>query len=386
MILGALVDVGLDPEDLRAEMAKLGVEGYELRFGRAMKHHLDAADVDVVVHEHVHGRTAAEIMRIIEESKLDPWVRQRAARVVRRLAEAEAKIHGSTVDQIHLHEVGGIDCIVDICGAVAGLRLLGVEKVFCSPLPLSRAYVSFSHGTWPAPAPATLELLRGTPVASLDVEGETLTPTGAAVLTTLAEGYGGVPAMRLDRVGYGAGKKTFAQPIPNALRVLVGEAADAAPAPAETLTLLETSIDDMPPEWYEHVMDTLFARGALDVVLIPVQMKKNRPATLLSVLCAPGKVPALLETLYRETTTLGVRAARVERYPLDREMREVETPWGAVPVKVGRLGAEAVTLSPEYEACRRLAREKGVSLKRVYSAAQAAAAGELGDKEWGPIH
>jgi len=235
---------------------------------------------------------------------------------------------------------------------------------------------------WPAPGPATVELLKGAPIVPLDVEGETLTPTGAAILTTLADGYGGVPAMRLERVGYGAGKRTFEKPIPNALRVLIGEAPDAEALPAaEVLALLETNIDDMPPEWYEHAMDLLFAAGALDVYLTPIQMKKNRPATLVSALCRPEQAQVLLGILYRETTTLGVRVSRVERYPLEREMRSVETSWGSVPVKVGRIGGDAVTFSPEYEACRVIAREQGIPLKEVYAAAQSAAWRELDDKE-----
>lgn len=377
MILGALIDAGLDPDDLRRELEKLPVGGYELRVGRAMKQHLDATDVDVVVHDHVHERKAAEIERIVAESGLDPQVRARAARVVRRLAEAEAHIHGRTVDQIHLHEVGGIDCIVDICGAIAGLHLLGIEKVYCSPLPISRGFVTFSHGTWPVPGPAALELAREAPLVPLELDEETLTPTGAAILTTVAEAYGYAPPMRLERVGYGAGKKTFAKPIPNVLRLLLGEATGTTGgATRETLSLLETNVDDMPPEWYEHVMDRLFARGALDVYLVPAQMKKSRPATLLCVLCTPGQTEGMLDVLYRETSTLGVRVSQIERHALAREFVEVTTPWGTVPVKIGRWREEAVTFSPEYEACRRIAREKEIPLKAVYSWAQAAARGE----------
>ncbi len=373
MILGALVDAGLDPDDLRRELAKLPISGYELRFGRAMKQHIDAADVDVVVHEHVHERKAAEIEAIVAGSSLDPEVRAVAARIVRRLAEVEAHVHGTTVEEIHLHEVGGVDCIVDICGAVAGLHLLGVEKVFCSPLPVSRGFVSFSHGTWPVPGPAALELARGVPLVPLELDEETLTPTGAAILTTVAQEFGTLPPMRLEQIGYGAGKKTFAKPIPNVVRLLLGEAMGAGAGSRQTLSLLETNIDDMPAEWYEHVMDVLFSRGALDVYLLPAQMKKNRPATLLGVLCPPDRVEKMLDTLYRETTTLGVRIHRVERCAADREMREVQTPWGPVPVKIGRWQGDVVNIAPEYEACRRLARENDVPLKQVYAAAQAAA-------------
>lgn len=373
MILGALIDAGLDPDDLRRELAKLPVEGYELRVGRVMKQHIHATDVDVVVHDHVHERKAAEIEAIIAGSALDPEVRARAGRIVHRLAEAEARIHGSTVADIHLHEVGGIDSIVDVCGAVAGLRLMGIESVACSPLPVSRGFVSFSHGTWPVPGPAALDMMQNVPIVPLELEDETLTPTGAAILTTLADSYGYVPPMRLESVGYGAGKRTFQKPIPNVLRVLVGEGAGAGGAQVQTLSLLETNIDDMPPEWYETAMDALFAAGALDVYLMPAQMKKNRPATVLAALCPPERVQELLDILYRETTTLGVRVARVERHALDREVIEAATEWGPVPVKVGCWGGKRVTFSPEYEACRRIAREQGVPLKDVYAAAQAAA-------------
>lgn len=378
MILAALVDVGLDPDDLRRELAKLPVEGYELRVGRVMKQHLQAADVEVVVHEHVHGRTAAQIEAIVAGSGLDPVVRERASRIIRRLAEAEARIHGKRIDEIHLHEVGGVDCIVDVCGAVAGLALLGVDQVYCSPLPISRGYATFSHGTWPMPGPATLALMEGVPVVPLDVDEETLTPTGAAILTTLAVEFGGVPPMRLERVGYGAGKKTFARPIPNALRLLLGEVAAPGGASVQTLALLETNVDDMPPEWHGHVMERLLGEGALDAWLAPVQMKKNRPGVLLSVLCTLERVDALRDLLYRETTTLGVRITRVERHALDREVIDVPTPWGTARVKVGRTGGQVITIAPEYESCRALAQAGGVALKEVYVAAQAAAWDELG--------
>lgn len=372
MILGALVDAGLDPDDLRRELTKLPLGGFEVRTRQVMKQHLQATEVEVVVHDPAHERRGSEIEAIIASSPLNPQVREKAVRIVRRLAEAEARVHGTTADQIHLHEAGGLDCIVDICGAVVGLHLFGVEKVFCSPLPISRGFVTFSHGTWPVPGPAVLELARGVPLVPLEVEEETLTPTGAAILTTLADGYGPLPPMRLERVAYGAGKKTLQKPIPNALRLLLGQASSMGGADVQTLTLLETNIDDMPAEWFDHAMGCLFQAGALDVYLVPIHMKKNRPAALLGVLCPPDRTEALLEVIYRETTTFGVRISRVERHALEREEVVVQTPWGAVPVKRGRWKGKWITCSPEYEVCRQIAQQKEIPLKTVYSRVQAA--------------
>jgi uncharacterized protein (TIGR00299 family) protein len=263
-----------------------------------------------------------------------------------------------------------VDAIVDIVGSVVGLRLLGVEEIYASTLPLGRGFVDCAHGRLPLPAPATIELLQGVPVLSRDVEGELVTPTGAAILTTLAQGFGPFPPMIVERIGYGAGQKDF--PFPNLLRLLVGTTSPTLDVRMEPLTLLEANIDDLNPEFYGHLMERLFAAGALDVYLTPVQMKKNRPGVVLSVACTPAQAEALAALVFAETTTIGLRRQEVQRWVLARERVEVETPYGNVGVKVARLGGKVMTASPEYEDCRRLALESGVSLKEVYTAAEVA--------------
>lgn len=369
MILGALLDAGVQPEVWQGELTKLNLSGYELKIERVQKQSLTATAVRVRVSEGGQERGLTEIEALIRASPLPTEVKETSVEVFRRLAEAEARVHGITPERVHFHEVGGVDAIVDIVGAVVGLRLLGVEAVYASALPLGHGFVDCAHGRLPLPAPATLELLRGVPVRSQDVEGELVTPTGAAILTTLAKGFGPFPPMTVERIGYGAGQRDF--PFPNLLRLLVGSTSAGLDARLETLTLLEANIDDLNPEFYGHLMERLFTAGALDVYLTPVQMKKNRPGVLLSVACPPAKAEALAALVFAETTTIGLRRQEVQRWALARERVEVETPYGSVGVKVARLGGKVMTASPEYEDCRRLALERGVPLKEVYAAAEA---------------
>lgn len=336
---------------------------------------------------HAPHRNLADIEAIIDGGSLSETVRNRSKEIFRRIAVAEAKIHNTSVDRIHFHEVGGIDCIVDIVGSVIALEMLDVTQVYGSALPCGHGFVACAHGLMPVPAPATLELLRGAPVVNVDVEGELVTPTGAAILTTLAKGLGAMPAMTVERVGYGAGKKQFG-PQPNLLRVVLGrpveagERGSATPVgpqptalsvPPREVAVIEANIDDLSPEIYEYVMQRLFAAGALDVTFTPIAMKKNRPAIQLSAICEPERVETLASVIFRETSTFGVRTSRWDRYCLDRELRTVETPWGFVNVKIGRWKSKTLTVSPEYEDCRRLARERRVPLKEVYRAALLAA-------------
>jgi uncharacterized protein (TIGR00299 family) protein len=373
MILGALLDAGVEPEVWQRELNKLNLSGYELKIDRVQKQGIAATAVRVLVSERSRERHLAEIEELIGTSQLPAEVKEESVKVFRRLAVAEARVHGTTPDQIHFHEVGAIDAIIDIVGAVVGLRLLGIEEVYLSALPLGHGFVDCAHGRLPLPAPATVELLQGVPVLSRDVEGELVTPTGAAILTTLARGFGPLPAMTVEGIGYGAGQKDF--PFPNLLRLLVGTTSATLDARMETLTLLEANIDDLNPEFYGHLMERLFAAGALDVYLTPVQMKKNRPGVVLSVACPPAQAEALAALIFAETTTIGLRRQEVQRWALARERVEVETPYGTVGVKVARLGGKAMTASPEYEDCRRLALESGVPLKEVYTAAEAALRG-----------
>ena len=369
MLLGALVDAGLAIEDLRADLAKLPLSDYEVTAERVTKGVIAGTLVKVETgHEHAH-RGLADILEIIGKADLPAEVSGPARRAFERLAEAEARVHGSSVEEVHFHEVGAVDAIVDIVGAFCGLHRLGIEKVYASPLPLGGGWVDTAHGRLPVPAPATVELLRGVPSYGGPVEAELVTPTGAAIVTTAAEAFGLMPPMTIRAVGCGAGKRDLAHP--NLLRLFLGE---PATRPLEQqLSLIETNIDNMNPELFGHVMETLLEAGALDVYYTPIVMKKSRPATLVSVLAEPPLVDTLSEILFRETTTLGLRVTEVSRRCLEREWKEIETEWGPVRVKIGRLNGEVVNVAPEYEDCARLAREKGIPAKVVWEAAREAA-------------
>ncbi len=368
MLLGALVDVGLPLEDLRADLARLPLEGYTLSARQVTKQHLRGTQVTVEVGHSHHHRGLREVGEIITVAGLPAAVTEPALRIFARLAEAEAKVHGVAVEEVHFHEVGAVDAIVDVVGACIGLHRLGITELSASPLPLGGGWVQAAHGKLPVPAPATVELLRGVPSYGGPVEEELVTPTGAAIVSTLGRGFGPMPPMRLASVGWGAGTKDL--PHPNLLRLFVGE--PAVKLPEQHLSVIETNVDDLNPEFFEHVMERLFAAGALEVYLTPILMKKSRPGTLVSVLGEPAQVEALSEILFRETSTLGVRVHDVARRCLEREWRAVETEYGPVRVKLGRIGDDIVTAAPEYEECKRLARERGVPVKLVYAAAQRA--------------
>lgn len=371
MILGALIDAGLDLDALRQGLAGLNLSGYDLHVGRVRKGTIEATDVQVVVSENDTERKITTIEALVRESELPEEVKRTSTSIFRRLTTVEAGIHGIAPEDAHLHEVGGADAIVDVVGTLLGLRLLGVEKVYASRLPLGHGFVRCAHGLLPLPAPATLELLMGVPVTQVDVEGELVTPTGASILTALVEDFGPFPEMSVESIGYGAGKSEFS--FPNLLRVLVGTTAPHLAESREAVVLLETNLDDMNPEFYDHVMEALFAAGALDVFLQPTQAKKNRPGVLLSVLCPPHSADQLSSTLFVETTTLGIRQQSMKRVCLNRETVTIETPVGEVRIKVAKLGDKIVNLSPEYEDCRQLAFETKKPLKEVYAVAVAAA-------------
>jgi uncharacterized protein (TIGR00299 family) protein len=368
MLLGALVDAGLSLDDLREDLARLPLSGYELTAERVTRKGISGTQVVVTAGESHSRRRLPDVLDIIGQAELPAEVGDRARRTFTRLAEAEAHVHGKPVEEVHFHEVGAVDAIVDIVGGLCGIERLGIAALHCSPLPLGGGWVDAAHGRLPVPAPATAELLKGVPTYGGPVERELVTPTGAAIVSTVCKAFGPMPSMAVTSVGYGAGSLDL--PHPNLLRVFVGEST-AAPQ-QRRLVLLETNLDDLNPEFYDHLMDRLFAAGALDVFYTPIVMKKTRPATLVSVLAEPTQADALEDVLFRETSTLGVRCYEVTRRCLDREWREVETPYGQVRVKLGRIGPEVVTASPEYEDCRRLALERGVPVRVVYEAAQAA--------------
>jgi len=376
MMLGALIDAGLQGQRLQEALSGLNLPGYALRWERVMKGPFAATQVTVEVHDSASERRLADVEALLDGADLPGAVRTDARAIFVRLAQVEAEIHGSTPDQVHFHELGAIDTLVDVVGALWGLSLLGVERVYASPLPAARGWVRSRHGPLPLPAPATLALLRDVPLVPAPVEGELVTPTGAALLTHLAESFGPPPAMRLRSIGYGAGRKDFpagepgAQGHPNILRLWLGELQGSAVL--EPMVMLETNIDDMNPQLYAHVAEQLFAAGALDVTLGAVQMKKNRPGTLLSVLCRPPQADALSEILFRETTTLGIRRVALTRQALPRRFEQVQTLYGPVRVKVATLPDGSQRATPEYQDCRRLAEKSGAPLTAVIDAAKRA--------------
>jgi len=369
MLLGALVDAGLPASALRRELGKLGIEGYRLRVKKTQRAGLAATQVIVgLENDHSHGHLN-EVLALIEKSALPDGDKKSGAAVFHRLAEAEARVHGATPESVVLHELGSLDTVIDVMGAVAGLRLLGVGELFASPLPAGGGSVEGAHGSLPVPAPATLELIAraGAPLSQADWQGELVTPTGAAIVTTLARFQR--PAMRVNKVGYGAGSYDFAGR-PNVLRVWLGE---KLPEEKGATLLVETNIDDMSPEVLGYVQERLFAAGAADVWFTPIQMKKNRPATKLSVLCAMEKEDAIVGVLLRESSTLGVRVTQVRRHEAEREVVTFPSSLGKATVKIKRWDQEPVQVFPEYEDCRRLAREKEMPLAEVYRIVQAEA-------------
>ena len=371
MTLGALVDAGLPIDALRSELAKLNLPGYTLSSETVRRSGLAATKVHVVLDEKKQpARHLSDIEAIINGSSLSPAVKQKSLKIFQRLAEVEAKVHGTTPDRVHFHEVGAVDAIVDIVGSVIGLEHLGITEIIGSPVNVGSGTVHTAHGKLPVPAPATAELLRNIPLYSSSITMELTTPTGAAIISTLAASFGPLPQMAVSRIAYGAGGKDIPGQ-PNVLRLMIGEPVSAYEE--DTSIIIESNIDDMNPQIYSHLIDTLMARGAHDVYLTPIIMKKGRPAILLSVLTDKAKSTEILDTIFRETTSIGVRIHEVGRMKLSREVRTVETPYGKIRMKISKRGDEIMTVTPEYEDCKRLAEEKQVPLKTVMDEAKARA-------------
>ena len=362
MLVGALVDAGANQAELCRQIAKLGLDGATVAFEKCSRSGIGATKLRVQApHEHKH-RHLAEIEQIIHEAALPARVEERSLAVFRRLGEVEASIHQVPIEKIHFHEVGAVDSIIDIVGACAALELLGIDTVYCSALNLGSGFVQSEHGTLPVPAPATAALVRGKPVYSRGPAFELTTPTGAAIATTLAESFGVMPAMRIEATGYGAGDRDFPDH-PNLLRVMVGEPSGAAEA--TEIWVIEANLDDMTPQMAGYAAERLFEAGALDVTLSPVYMKKERSGFTITVLAKPEDRERMAGVLFAETTTLGIRAYPAERRVLERSWVQVETGYGTVRVKVAREGNQVRNFAPEYEDCRRLARENGVPLKEI---------------------
>ncbi|MBI3628074.1 MAG: nickel pincer cofactor biosynthesis protein LarC [Candidatus Rokubacteria bacterium] len=370
MILGALLDAGVPFDALRAELAKLPLEGWTLTAHEVHRGAFRAikAEVEIDPRAHPHHRTLGDILRIIGAAALDARVKADATRIFTRLAEAEARVHGTTVEAVHFHDVGAVDAIVDITGSVAGLRLLGVEAVHISALPIGGGMAGGPHGKIPVPGPGTAELLKGVPLVDTGVRAELVTPTGAAILTTLAASAGAMPAMTVRAIGYGAGTMELATP--NVLRCFVGETA-GGPGIQESIVQVETTIDDMSPQLYEPLMERLFEAGAVDVFLTPVIMKRSRPGVVLTALCPPDRLPEVSRALFEESSTIGVRYAERRRAILPREIVTLPTAYGRLPFKVSRLEGRIVTVTPEFAEVVRIARERGLPVREVLDQARA---------------
>ncbi len=366
MTLGALVDAGVELAPLQEAVRSLGLSGVRLTAVEVERRGFRATQVLVETPpEHAH-RHLSHILDLIDRAAMTAPQKDLAGRIFRRLAEAEAKVHGTTVEKVHFHEVGAADSIADVVGTAVGWGQLGVDRVVASPIPTGRGTIRIAHGETSIPAPATAELLCGVPLAESAIEGELTTPTGAAIVTTLAEAFGALPAMQTDRIGCGAGTKDWAERA-NILRLFVGRTT-AADAAGEPVWMLETNLDDVSGEWIGHCADRLWRAGALDVFTTAIQMKKNRPGVMLSVLCRAADLPALEEILFAETGTLGLRRYAVGRRTLSRQLHRVATAFGEVEGKVGWL-ADQPRFAPEYESCRRLAEARTVPLRVVYEAA-----------------
>jgi hypothetical protein len=381
MTVGALLDTGLKIEILEKELKKLGLSGYQLEVKKVAKKGISATQFKVKIKEEGVERRFKGILTILEKSKLDEEIKKETKKIFFNIAQAESKIHQKDIDKIHFHEIGGLDSIIDITSAVIGIKTLGIEEIYSSALPVGKGFVKCAHGVIPVPAPATLELLKNIPTYSGGIESEMITPTGAAIISTLAKSFGKRPLMKIERIGYGAGEKEFT--IPNLLRVSVGEkiAKDKDFKDdyiSDEAVLIETNIDDMNPEFYNYIMDQLFFQGALDVFLTPIQMKKNRPAHMLSIIVYEQNLKEILEVLFSESTTLGVRIKEIKRLRLGQQNFIAETKYGKIRVKVGIFKGEIKNIAPEYEDCKKMAKQHRVPLKEVYEEVKKVAYDKLG--------
>lgn len=364
MFLGALLDLGLPPDELRHALKGLPLAGWELHTAKEGRNHIFGTRLVVKVDPQTQvARGLREVCELIEAGGLPPWVTQKSVELFQALAGEEAKIHHVQPEEIHFHEVGAVDSIVDVVGTLFGIERLGIGLVAASSLPLGSGFVETSHGPLPLPAPATLALLKGIPVYDSGLKAELVTPTGAALVKTLAVSFGALPPMTIEAVGYGVGTSQLPDR-PNLLRIILGQ--DRPGADLETVVLLEANLDDTTPEWIGYLMERLFQAGALDVFFTPIQMKKNRPGTLVQVMGRPHEKEKLMHILFMESTTLGVRFHYSERKVLKRASLEMDSPWGRITVKQVVQPDGSSLLLPEYETCREIAAGKGIPIKEIY--------------------
>ena len=383
MTLGALLDLGVPLEWLKEQLHRVPLDEFDIVVSPVQRHGIQAASVQVQILDDKASRNYSDIRGLIENSPLADSVKSTGLAIFKRLAEAEARIHNCAVDHVHFHEVGGVDALVDIIGSALGLDYLGVKHIAASPISLGRGFVTCSHGKLPVPAPASLGILTGVPVYGTDIPHELVTPTGAAIIRSLAQGFEPLPEMVIARIGYGAGRRDL-EDRPNLLRIFLA----AEPEPGtdgarklteEQITIVETCIDDMNPELFGYVMERLFEDGALDVYWIPVHMKKNRPGTMLQVLCRDDSRDRLIDRVLSETTTTGVRYYQARRRLLGRDQLKIKTTFGIIPVKRIRDSRGNIRLVPEYEICRQIALEENLPLRVVYETVTREAA-EQNDK------
>jgi uncharacterized protein (TIGR00299 family) protein len=368
MCLGAFVDLGVDIERIKKELKKLPVKGYTITATRQRRQGIAGTRFRVKTSRATRQRTYEDIKRLIEKSGLSAEVKRLSLEIFKNLAKAESKVHAVALNKVHFHEVGAVDSIVDVVGTAVAVTSLGSVRVRSSAIPLGSGWVKTEHGRLPVPAPATLELARGLPVVPSPINSELTTPTGAAIIKTLVEGFGGIPPVTVEATGYGIGGKDFKE-APNLVRIIMGE----EDVKGENLVQMETNIDDMSPQIAGHLMERLLKAGALEVFFTPVQMKKSRPGLLLTILTEQKNRGKLLDIVFSESTTIGVRSYPVERRCLERKFEKVKTRWGTVRVKVSLKDGKPVNLQPEYEDCKALAEKRKVPLKTVIEAARQAA-------------
>jgi uncharacterized protein (TIGR00299 family) protein len=365
MMIGALIDAGFPTEELRRALRSLPLEGFDLEVTREERNHLFGTRFKVKVSRDPQPhRRFSDIRDLILTGNLSPSVRDKSIAIFESIAVEEGKIHGRPVEEVHFHEVGAVDSIVDIVGSVLGMEYLGIVEACASSLPLGSGFVETAHGRIPLPAPATVALLKGIPVHDSELKEELVTPTGAALLKGLVHSFGSLPPMVIEKVGYGVGSRNLADR-PNLLRILIGQ--EQGGANEETVVILESNLDDTNPEWLGFLMERLFEAGALDVVFSPGYMKKNRPAVLVHVMGKPQHKDQLMDILFSESTTLGVRFQTTQRRILERSLIEIDSPWGRMKVKKVSRPDGSILLLPEFEECRRIAKEKGLPLREIYS-------------------
>ena len=375
MLIGSLLDLGLDFKFLEKELKKLKLKDYGIKSSKVVKNGIPATKFDVLEinhnHESHHGhnnnhehRNLSDINKIINNSKLDPEIKNTIKKIFYKIAAAEAKVHGTSINKIHFHEIGAIDTIIDVAGAVIGFKKLGIEKIYCSELNVGTGFVEFSHGKWPVPAPATSEILKNVPIYHNGIQAELVTPTGAAVITALAGSFGEMPPMKLKKIGYGAGTKDLEQP--NVLRVFLGELDEDFRNFDDRIIVMETNIDNMNPEIFPYVIERLMENGALDAYTEPINMKKNRIGIKITALSDEKNIDKLSKIIFEETATLGIRIFPAKRKKLEREIKTIKTRYGSVRIKISKLNGKIKNITPEYGDCVRIARKFKIPLKNVY--------------------